>query len=112
MHRACVGRGGAGAVPGGDRMTAGTNISVPTHGAAFAPAALEPALDLLGGALQPFAHGSSSSKERADVVSSPTNCSWWLEIIQILFIKRSDRLHWVQALPFAGGIVSTGDLRV
>lgn len=31
----CVSRGGAGAVPGGDRRTPGTNIPVPAHGQHF-----------------------------------------------------------------------------
>lgn len=46
----CVSRGGAGAVPGGDRRTPGTNIPVPAHGTAFTPATPQPAPALLGGA--------------------------------------------------------------
>lgn len=70
----CVSRGGGGgAVPGGDRRTPGTNLTVPAYGTTFPPAALEPALDLLEGAHQPFLYGSPSSKERPDAISSPTN---------------------------------------
>lgn len=72
--RGCVSKGGGGAaVPGGGRRTPGANITVPTCRTTLPPAALEPALDLLGGAHQPFGRGSPPSKERADAISSPTN---------------------------------------
>lgn len=66
----CANRGGAGAVPGGDRRTPGTNTPVPTHGTAFPPAALQPAPALLGAAHHQAKRGQMSfPAQQSDLVT-------------------------------------------